>query len=54
VDREDDVRGAAERVAALFGGVDLMINCSAMLHPSGRGETSLRNVSAQVMPAELT
>ncbi|XP_030234618.1 uncharacterized protein zgc:65997 [Gadus morhua] len=54
VDREDDVRGAAERVAALFGGVDLMINCSAMLHPSGRGETSLRNVSAQGVMATVS
>ncbi|KAJ3609968.1 hypothetical protein NHX12_022062 [Muraenolepis orangiensis] len=47
VDREDDVRAAAERVAAQFGRVDLMVNCSAVLHPSGRGETSLRDVSAQ-------
>ena len=55
VDREDDVRGAAERVAARCGGggVDLVINCAAMLHPSGRGETSLRDVSAQVLNESL-
>ncbi|CAL8259073.1 unnamed protein product [Lota lota] len=54
VDREDEVRGAAERVAAQFGRVDLIINCSAMLHPSGRGETSLRDVSAQGVLATVT
>ncbi|KAK2703854.1 hypothetical protein QYM36_017789 [Artemia franciscana] len=27
--------------------LDLLINCSAILHPSGKGETSLRDVSGQ-------
>ncbi len=48
VNREDDVRGAADRVKDSFGRLDLMVNSSAMLHPSGKGETSLRDVSAQV------
>jgi NAD(P)-dependent dehydrogenase (short-subunit alcohol dehydrogenase family) len=30
------------------GKLDLIINCSAILHPSGRGETSLRDVSLEV------
>lgn len=48
VNHEDDVRGAAEVVAERFGRLDLIVNCSAMLHPSGKGETSLREVSARV------
>lgn len=48
VSREDDIKRTAERVKADFGKVDLIINSSAMLHPSGKGETSLRDVSAQV------
>lgn len=48
VDREDEVRTAAARVKESFGRLDLLVNSSAMLHPSGKGETSLRDVSAQV------
>lgn len=48
VNREEDIKSAAESVKSDFGKVDLLINCSAMLHPSGKGETSLRDVSAQV------
>lgn len=48
VNREEEIRGAAERVRQNFGRLDLMVNCSAVLHPSGKGETSLRDVSAQV------
>lgn len=48
VDREEDVRSAAARVKESFGRLDLLVNSSAMLHPSGKGETSLRDVSAQV------
>lgn len=48
VNREDDIKRAAESVKSAFGKVDLIINSSAMLHPSGKGETSLRDVSAQV------
>ncbi len=45
---EDDIKRAAESVSDAFGKVDLIVNSSAMLHPSGKGETSLRDVSAQV------
>ena len=48
VNTEDDIRSAAEKVKQSFGALDLIINSSAMLHPSGKGETSLRDVSAQV------
>ncbi|KAM9327303.1 C-signal-like [Gastrophryne carolinensis] len=39
-----------QRVTAL----DLLINCSAMLHPSGRGETSLKDVSAEGLSLALS
>lgn len=52
VNREEDIRRAADRVKESFGRLDLIINSSAMLHPSGKGETSLRDVSAQVKPRE--
>lgn len=48
VNREEDIGGAADRVKESFGRLDLIVNSSAMLHPSGKGETSLRDVSAQV------
>ena len=32
-----------------YGKVDLLINCAGMLHPSGRGETSLKSVSQEVI-----
>lgn len=48
VDREEEIRSAAARVKETFGRLDLLVNSSAMLHPSGKGETSLRDVSAQV------
>ncbi|KAM7385330.1 hypothetical protein PAMP_001418 [Pampus punctatissimus] len=47
VNREEDIRESAERVKKSFGRLDLLVNSSAMLHPSGKGETSLRDVSAQ-------
>lgn len=54
VNREEDIRGAAERVKENFGRVDLLVNSSAMLHPTGKGETSLRDVSAQGIISTLT
>ncbi|XP_034408032.1 C-factor [Cyclopterus lumpus] len=53
VSREEDVRAAADRVRESFGRLDLLVNSSAMLHPSGRGETSLRDVSAQGVMSTL-
>ncbi|XP_030642996.1 uncharacterized protein LOC115823124 [Chanos chanos] len=54
VNREDDIKNAAETVKSAFGKVDLVINSSALLHPSGKGETSLRDVSAQGVISTLT
>ncbi|XP_028323698.1 uncharacterized protein LOC114476417 [Gouania willdenowi] len=54
VDQEGDVRAAGERVKSNFGRLDLIINAAAMLHPSGKGETSLRDVSAQGIISTLT
>ncbi|KAL2083346.1 hypothetical protein ACEWY4_021119 [Coilia grayii] len=52
--REDDIKGAAEVVNRSFGKVDLIINSAAMLHPTGKGETSLRDVSAEGIVSTLT
>ena len=46
VTSEPSIAAAAQQAAASVSGLDLLINCSAILHPSGRGETSLRDVSA--------
>ncbi|XP_029769798.1 benzil reductase ((S)-benzoin forming) IRC24-like, partial [Terrapene carolina triunguis] len=46
--REAEIREAAEAVAKEHGRLDLLINSGAMLHPSGRGEKSLQEVSAEV------
>ncbi|XP_044229513.1 C-factor [Thunnus albacares] len=54
VNREEDIREAAGRVKESFGRLDLIVNSSAMLHPSGKGETSLRDVSAQGIISTLT
>jgi len=42
---EQQIISAAEDVTKRYGKVDLLINCAGMLHPSGRGETSLKSVS---------
>ncbi|TNN31982.1 putative oxidoreductase [Liparis tanakae] len=53
VTREEQVRAAADRVAEAFGRLDLLVNSAGMLHPSGRGETRLSDVSAQVLCVAL-
>lgn len=54
VNREEDIRAAADVVKKDFGRLDLLVNSSALLHPSGKGETSLRDVSAQGIISTLT
>jgi NAD(P)-dependent dehydrogenase (short-subunit alcohol dehydrogenase family) len=39
---------AAGNVEKQFGQLDLLVNCAAILHPTGRGETSLKDVNLQV------
>ena len=48
VTQEKDIAYVSEYVKRNFGKLDLLINCAGMLHPSGRGETSLRDVSMEV------
>ncbi|XP_077310322.1 C-signal-like [Lithobates pipiens] len=48
------IQQCAQQVALTFGSLDLLINSSAMLHPSGRGETSLREVSAEGLSLALS
>jgi len=47
VTKEDQVATLAGQLKEQHKGMDLLINCAAMLHPSGRGETSLSHVSAE-------
>lgn len=54
VNREEDIRRASEWLKENVGRLDLLVNSSAMLHPSGKGETSLRDVSAQGLISTLT
>lgn len=44
-----------EEVAAHVGGakLDLLVNCAGMLHPSGKGETSLREVDLESLKSTL-
>ncbi len=48
VTNEDSVNEISQYVTNTYGQLDLLINSAGMLHPSGRGETSLRDVSFQV------
>ncbi|MGH0152649.1 UNVERIFIED_CONTAM: hypothetical protein FKN15_043530 [Acipenser sinensis] len=54
VTRENEIKQASEIVKSKFGKIDLLINSSAMLLPSGKGETSLRDVSSEGLVATLT
>lgn len=54
VTNEENIRASVAKVTEKSGGrIDLLINCSAILHPSGRGETSLRDVSFEVRAREF-
>ncbi|XP_063817751.1 C-signal-like [Pseudophryne corroboree] len=53
VTSQRDIQEAAHTVAQEFGHLDLLINSSAMLHPSGKGETSLREVSSEGLSLAL-
>jgi len=51
---EADMISAAQEVTNMHGKVDLLINCAGMLHPSGKGETSLKAVSEEALLATLS
>ncbi|XP_075697329.1 uncharacterized protein LOC142662926 [Rhinoderma darwinii] len=53
VTSQSDIQETAQVVAQNFGSLDLLVNSSAMLHPSGKGETSLREVSAEGLSLAL-
>ncbi|XP_064602201.1 C-signal-like isoform X2 [Liolophura sinensis] len=40
----DDMMSVSENVRNKFGGLDLLINSAGILHPAGKGETSLKDV----------
>ena len=48
VTSETEVEAASEYVEEKYTKLDLLVNCAAMLHPSGKGETSLKDVTSQV------
>lgn len=48
VTQDHHMRSVARDIKEAHGTLDLLINCPAMLHPSGRGETSLRQVESKV------
>ncbi|XP_046441559.1 C-factor-like [Daphnia pulex] len=46
ITKEDNIKRIVPIITEKSGGkLDLVLNCSAILHPSGKGETSLRDVS---------
>ncbi|KAK6174324.1 hypothetical protein SNE40_017627 [Patella caerulea] len=47
VTKESEIKRTSSEIAKNFDNLDLLINSSAILHPSGRGETSLRDVSSE-------
>ena len=50
VTNEEHIKSCVPIIKEQSGGrIDLLINCSAILHPSGKGETSLRDVSLEVI-----
>jgi len=47
VTKEEQISNLAAQIKEQYKGIDLLINCAAILHPTGRGETSLAHVSSQ-------
>lgn len=49
VSKSKDIEHVCKLSMEKFGKLDLLINSAGMLHPSGRGETSLRDVTMEVI-----
>lgn len=50
ITKEDNIKQIVPKITEESRGkLDLFLNCSAILHPSGKGETSLRDVSLEVL-----
>lgn len=48
-----DIENVSKFVTEHFGRLDLLINSAGMLHPSGRGETSLKDVTEEGLTQTL-
>lgn len=48
VNSETDIQAASQYVGNKYAKLDLLVNSAGMLHPAGRGETSLKDVTSQV------
>jgi len=49
VTKESDLKSVSDKILAEFGKLDFAINVSGILHPSGRGETRLQDVSIEAL-----
>ncbi|XP_066935491.1 1-hydroxy-2-glutathionyl-2-methyl-3-butene dehydrogenase-like [Clytia hemisphaerica] len=49
VTKEENVASAAAEVKEKAGRLELLINCSAILHPTGRGETKLADIKPEYL-----
>ena len=49
VEKPDDIAQAADHVGKTRGKLDLLVNSAGILHPTGRGETRLDDVTAEHM-----
>ncbi|XP_045188777.1 C-factor-like [Mercenaria mercenaria] len=54
VKNEAQIQEAAEYAEKHFGQLDLLVNCAGILHPSGRGETSLKDLNLQGLQETCT
>lgn len=48
VTEDETIEAAADYVKTIHGHLDLLVNAAGILHPSGKGETSLRDVTRKV------
>ena len=49
VTKEENIVNAAAEVKEKAGRLELLINCSAILHPTGRGETKLADIKPEYL-----
>jgi len=49
IEKPDEIEGAKEHVLQTRGKLDLLVNSAGILHPTGRGETRLEDVTAEHM-----
>ena len=49
VEQPDHIKSAADHVQAKYGKLDLLLNSAGILHPTGRGETKLDDITPEHM-----